>query len=332
MVRVNHPPGGETKFDSENKREPQTVRVLKPPGGGSSISFGFDEKKTNEAETPDQQTPEASTPVSEPSTPEVKPETPKEEQVSTPPPPETPKHSDSNGMSNGSPDPVSSPKPESPPQINSDVTPNKNNETVSSDNDKLCSNNTPESKDSHAGTVETLAETTSLKESATTETHAATDVSEVATATEISVGNSTTVVTNGTHDNTAESKENVSSASNGHKEGKKSPLPPLSIPQSESSSENSSGSPLTPCTPPVKSNEDTKGRVIGSAEEISVSQTPQTRKVKDHMRSNIFMSDEDYTPSRSSRMNATVHDSSQSTPAAGQRQRIPPGGFSTKLW
>ncbi|XP_047498841.1 microtubule-associated protein Jupiter-like isoform X2 [Penaeus chinensis] len=41
MVRVHQPPGGETKLTSDTTTpEHHAVRVLKPPGGGSSISFG----------------------------------------------------------------------------------------------------------------------------------------------------------------------------------------------------------------------------------------------------------------------------------------------------
>jgi len=43
MVRVTQPSGGTTQLDTrEDAPAPKAVRVLKPPGGGSSISFGED--------------------------------------------------------------------------------------------------------------------------------------------------------------------------------------------------------------------------------------------------------------------------------------------------
>ncbi|XP_071536251.1 uncharacterized protein [Panulirus ornatus] len=41
---VQQPPGGETKLNSESGPDNLTVRVLKPPGGGSSIVFGEDDE------------------------------------------------------------------------------------------------------------------------------------------------------------------------------------------------------------------------------------------------------------------------------------------------
>lgn len=43
MVRVQQPPGGKTHIEEELAPRQPNVRVLKPPGGGSSISFGEDD-------------------------------------------------------------------------------------------------------------------------------------------------------------------------------------------------------------------------------------------------------------------------------------------------
>ncbi|XP_053655043.1 microtubule-associated protein Jupiter isoform X4 [Cherax quadricarinatus] len=61
--RVNHPPGGETQLNNEVGPENLTVRVLKPPGGGSSISFGEDEDARPRPKTlPQQQAPQENSP------------------------------------------------------------------------------------------------------------------------------------------------------------------------------------------------------------------------------------------------------------------------------
>ncbi|XP_042885527.1 jupiter microtubule associated homolog 1-like isoform X3 [Penaeus japonicus] len=61
MVRVHQPPGGETKLTSDaTTPEHHAVRVLKPPGGGSSISFGDDSDdfvKPKDKTTPAQEVP-----------------------------------------------------------------------------------------------------------------------------------------------------------------------------------------------------------------------------------------------------------------------------------
>ncbi|KAK8405589.1 hypothetical protein O3P69_001843 [Scylla paramamosain] len=60
MVRVNHPPGGKMKLNDEAEPDSRTVRVLKPPGGGSSIVFDEDEnmKPIKSKPQPQQQQPQ----------------------------------------------------------------------------------------------------------------------------------------------------------------------------------------------------------------------------------------------------------------------------------
>jgi len=43
MVRVTQPSGGNTQLGQDDQSQIKAVRVLKPPGGGSSISFGGDD-------------------------------------------------------------------------------------------------------------------------------------------------------------------------------------------------------------------------------------------------------------------------------------------------
>jgi len=85
MVRVTQPSGGTTQLDTrEDAPAPKAVRVLKPPGGGSSISFGEDPEEKprksssatgvsaaigGEAEAKAQQDAKAEARQSEPSTP-----------------------------------------------------------------------------------------------------------------------------------------------------------------------------------------------------------------------------------------------------------------------
>ncbi|XP_063884671.1 uncharacterized protein LOC135113225 isoform X6 [Scylla paramamosain] len=58
--RVNHPPGGKMKLNDEAEPDSRTVRVLKPPGGGSSIVFDEDEnmKPIKSKPQPQQQQPQ----------------------------------------------------------------------------------------------------------------------------------------------------------------------------------------------------------------------------------------------------------------------------------
>ncbi|KAB7507352.1 Microtubule-associated protein Jupiter [Armadillidium nasatum] len=139
---------------------------------------------------------------------------------------------------------------------------------------------------------------------------------------------------NGTH----EKASNVVNGNNLHEKIDSSdlPSPKVSSPQNGSySPANLSALSSLVTSPSMKPNQDTKERVIG--DQTNGSFTPkssqQPRKIKDHMRSSIIMSDEDYTPTRTSRFNATINDTPpENLPSAGQRQRIPPGGFSSKLW
>lgn len=98
MVRVNHPPGGKMKLHAEVGPDSRTVRVLKPPGGGSSIVFDEDENMKPVKSKPQPQQP---VPQPEPQPKEEAP--PAEKQQEQPPQPQQeagePKP-ETNGMNN----------------------------------------------------------------------------------------------------------------------------------------------------------------------------------------------------------------------------------------
>ncbi|KAL7644092.1 UNVERIFIED_CONTAM: hypothetical protein RMT77_004915 [Armadillidium vulgare] len=347
MVRVNYPPGGNLRLQGETLRQPQTVRILQPPGGSSSISFSDDSEVKNGARSPNQRA--TSSPSGNAQQPNF------DSAAST----SSEDSSNQNGVkgkisdepdlcnvvenvtSNGSENPVKNLQPDNESKefplpkeleerssniIEKSVSEREVEEEVKvsesfSEKQSEVVSEVSVTEASHISVSEESSETSKVEVSSVTENK-----------TQEVISDSESVVKESSNTINVNESEDISLKEESNGVAKNHDLPPLHIPKNDSSSATTTTPSPSVSSPPVRPNEDAKNRVIGEQAEKPAPQQAPPRKIKDHMRSNIFMSDEDYFPTRSSRMNATINDPKKDVPAAGQRQRIPPGGFSTKLW
>jgi len=313
MVRVTQPSGGTTQLDTrEDAPAPKAVRVLKPPGGGSSISFGEDPEEKprksssatgvsaaigGEAEAKAQQDAKAEARQSEPSTP------------SSPGKTEEAAEPSANGNSaNGN-------------------SANGNSANGNSDN----GNAKVEAITEVSGTLEKASLSSSATESTST------------TATESTTNGATngTAATNGDAKSTSE--ESFPKVTFKEPEQTATEAKPAAVETNAAATEtNAAAAETKPAAAEAKpaaeastgngcSSPDTSSRLFGSTangRSGGARETPSNH----HMRSSIFSGEDDYgspAPPPSKARDTPKAAPSQQPPT---RVRQPPGGFSTKLW